>query len=100
MQLLRTQPVADTNRNFVSDRSNIGAADDSVNDVINVWSILTGGGDGVEVVAAGEFDFDIEEYGPEGSLVAGDPGFDLYPDYYPNGVKPGKNSAKILSRFD
>ena len=100
LQLLRTQPVADTNRNFVSDRSNIGAADDSVNDVINVWSILTGGGDGVEVVAAGEFDFDIEEYGPEGSLVAGDPGFDLYPDYDPNGVKPGKNSAKILSRFD
>ncbi|MBF1802568.1 Ig-like domain-containing protein [Alloalcanivorax profundimaris] len=99
LQVLRTQPIADTNRNFVSDRTNIGAAADSINDVIDFWTV-TGEPDPVRAAGTGEFDFDIEEYGPEGPLVAGDLGFGLYPDYDPNGFKPAKNSAKILSRFD
>ncbi|UWN48418.1 hypothetical protein ASALC70_00598 [Alcanivorax sp. ALC70] len=100
LQVLRTQPVADTNRNFISDRSNIGAANDIVNDYIQFFENIGGEPEGADVVAAGEFDFDIEEYGPEGSLMPGDPGYGLYPDLDPNGVKPAKNSAKVLSRFD
>ncbi|MFP1682779.1 Ig-like domain-containing protein [Alloalcanivorax sp. C16-1] len=101
LQVLRTQPVADTNRNFASDRSNLGAGDDDIPELINFFVMNTGGDpESSRFVAAGEFDFDIEEYGPAGPLQAGDPGYGLYPDYDPGGVKPAKNSAKILSRYD
>ncbi|WP_111656024.1 Ig-like domain-containing protein [Isoalcanivorax indicus] len=100
LQILRTQPVADTNRNFISERSNLGAADTDT--LITLRDFMLGFGDpnAMDIISAGTFSFDIEEYGPEGALVAGDLGFGLYPDYDPNGVKPAKNSVKVLSRFD
>ncbi|MEP5224387.1 MAG: hypothetical protein ABJQ67_12445, partial [Marinobacter sp.] len=101
LQVLRTQPVADTNRNFISDRSTVGAGNDTINDLIETFVLIGETPDTAsQQVSAGEFDFDIEEYGPEGPLVAGDPGYGLYPNFDPNGVKPAKNSAKVLSRFD
>jgi len=103
LQVLRTQPVADTNRNFVSDRSNLGAGDlDAMLGIRDVGALLTGDppNEVMEIISAGEFEFDIEEYGPEGPLTASDPGFGLYPTLDPNGLKPAKNSAKVLSHFD
>jgi hypothetical protein len=103
LQVLRTQPVADTNRNFVSERSNLGAGDlDTMLAIRDFGALVTGNSPNevMEVISAGEFEFDIEEYGPEGPLTASDPGFGLYPDLDPNGMKPAKNSAKVLSRFD
>lgn len=99
LQILRTQPVADTNRNFISERSNLGAADTET--ALALQQGIGGGSpDAMEVISAGTFSFDIEEYGPEGILMPGDAGFGLHPDYDPDGVRPAKNSAKILSRFD
>jgi hypothetical protein len=103
LQVLRTQPVSDTNRNFVSDRSNVGAGDLDTMLAIRDFVVFAGGvpsDEAIQIISAGEFDFDIEEYGPEGALTSGDPGFGLYPDLDPNGVKPARNSAKVLSRFD
>ncbi|WP_370202622.1 Ig-like domain-containing protein [Alloalcanivorax venustensis] len=103
LQVLRTQPVADTNHNFVSDRSSVGNGDlESMLDLRD-WFVFPGGESeerAIESISVGEFDYDIEEYGPEGPLTAGDPAFNQYPDYDPNGMKPAKNSAKVLSRFD
>lgn len=99
LQVLRTQPVADTNRNFVSERSNLGVGGDTVPTVAQTYELF-GASDGIQGVSAGEFDFDVEEYGPERPLMAGDPGFDLYPSFDPNGMKPAKNSVKVLSRYD
>lgn len=103
LQVLRTQPVADTNRNFVSERSNLGAGDlDAMLAIRDAAALITGqpADEAMAIISAGEFEFDIEEYGPEGQLTASDPGFGLYPTLDPNGLKPAKNSAKVLSHFD
>src|SRR5699024_7818794 len=93
LQVLRTQPVADTNRNFVSERSNLGTA---YLETIQNLALLGAGFMGT----TGMFNFEIEEYGPEGPLTSSDTGFGLYPDYDPNGLKPAPNSVKVLSHFD
>ena len=101
LQVLRTQPVADTNRNFFSERSNVGAGGDTVVTVASLYQLF-GEPDGIRAVSSGEYDFDLEEYGPEGALMPGDLGYDDddSANFDPNGFKPAKNSVKILSRFD
>ena len=93
--------MADTNLNLNSERCIVGAGDLETQLAIRDVGALCGlGADAWDIISSGEFDFDIEEYGPKGPLTAGDPGFGLHPDYDPNGVEPNKNSAKVLSRFD
>lgn len=75
VQMLSTKPVSDTNANFFSERNNPFATS------------LMG-------QSSGDYSFDLEEYGPINESQSN------YPDYDPNGVKPSKNSAKLLSRFD
>ncbi|MBZ2188525.1 Ig-like domain-containing protein [Alcanivorax sp. JB21] len=99
LQVLRTQPVADTNRNFISERSNIGAGDlDAMLAIRDVGAMFGLGSESWDIISSGEFDYPVEEYGPEGPLEAGSTG--LYPAYDPDGRAPAKNSVKVLSRFD
>ncbi len=78
LQILTTEPIADTNHNFMSERSNIGTSTPPIYTV-------------------GEYLFDNAEYGPGGQLAETDPG--SYPNYDPAGLQPAPNSAKVLSRF-
>jgi hypothetical protein len=75
VQVLSTMPLSDTNHNFFHENPNLGT---SPNPSRNI----------------GVYDYEVEEYGPTDTP---DPG---YPQFDPNGVKPSKNSAKLLSRFN
>ena len=75
VQILSTKPVSDTNANFFSERNNPFATS------------LMG-------QSSGDYSFDLEEYGPTSEPQSN------YPSYDTNGVKPSKNSAKLLSRYD
>ena len=82
LQHLTTAPISDLNGNFFHEQSNP--------DTSTIFEPVPG----FEVVAsAGEYDFTVEEYGPTEEST------DIYPEYDPGGLKPGKNSAKILSRY-
>ncbi|MCC4310566.1 Ig-like domain-containing protein [Alcanivorax marinus] len=74
VQILNTMPVSDTNHNFFHERSNVGTSTNPGR-------------------SFGVYDYDVEEYGPTNISESASAEFD------PNGVKPAKNSSKILSRY-
>jgi len=74
VQVLSTMPVSDTNHNFFHESPNIGTSTDPGR-------------------SFGVYDYEVSEYGPTNLPDESNPQFD------PNGLKPNKNSAKILSRF-
>ncbi|WP_421722364.1 Ig-like domain-containing protein [Alloalcanivorax xenomutans] len=75
VQILSTLPVSDTNGNLFHESPNIGTSTDPGRSI-------------------GVYDYDIFEYGPTNIPTS------KYPDYDPGGLKPSKNSAKVLSRFN
>ena len=77
VQILNTAPVSDLNHSFYHDA-------DTPDNATFVGP--TGSS------THGEYEYDVQEYGPTSEPDT------RYPEYDPNGVKPGKNSAKILSR--
>ena len=74
MQVLNSQPISDINGNFFHEEENLGTS--SLNSSV------------------GEYTYDFEEYGATNQPDTS------HPDFDPNGVKPAKNSAKLLSRYN
>ena len=75
LQVLSTMPESDTNRNFFHERQNPNSGPDPSRNI-------------------GQYSYDVEEYGPT------DIEDSSYPQFDPAGVKPSKNSVKLLSRYN
>jgi len=79
MQVLTTRPISDVNHSFYHEEDTPA----------NVTQVTLLGS-----TSLGHYDYDKEEYGATSIPDT------RYPDYDPNGVQPGKNSAKVLSQFE
>ena len=81
VQILSTKPVSDVNHSFYHEA-------DTPENVTDTHPLLG------QLGTLGHYEYETEEYGPTSIPDT------QYPEYDPNGVRPGKNSAKVLSMFE